>query len=59
MKEVVKEKGGSGFVYFMAWLGALVYYVQQANGFGQVIVAFLKACVWPAFLVYDVLRYVS
>ncbi len=50
---------GMGGVYFLAWIGALVYYLQQAEGFGGGIVAILKSFVWPAFLTYDVLKFIS
>ncbi len=44
---------GGGF-YFLAMIGAAVYFVQQASGFWPTIVAILKAIVWPAFLAYEV-----
>ena len=54
------NKGGSsgtgGFVYFVAFLGALVYYVQAADDFGEGVVGILKALVWPATLVYKLLE---
>lgn len=52
----IQQHGPSGFVFFVAWVGALVYFVNQASGFWEVILAFLKACVWPAFLIYHVLQ---
>lgn len=51
--------GGAAGGYFLAMIGAAWYWVSQAEGFGPVIVALLKALVWPAFFVYDVLKYVS
>ena len=60
VKNVVKVKNSGGnSAYILAMIGAAVYYIQQADGFGEVIVALLKALVWPAFLVYDLLRLVS
>jgi len=50
-------KGAGGGALFMGFVGALVYYLQQAHGFWPVILAFLKACVWPALLVYDLLKF--
>ena len=50
-----KNEGMSGFIFFLAWVGALVYFVNQANDFWGVIIAFFKACVWPAFVLYEVL----
>jgi hypothetical protein len=48
-----------GALYFVGFIGALVYYVDVANGFWQVVVAFLKAFVWPAFLTHDLLRFIN
>jgi hypothetical protein len=51
--------GGGGAVYGLGMVGAAVYYVQQADGFWPVVAALLKALVWPAFLVYDLLKFIS
>lgn len=59
MADKVQYKSTGGFAYFLAFLGAAVYYIQQANGAGEAFVAFLKACVWPAFLVYQLLKFIS
>lgn len=53
---VINQSGPTGFVLFVAWIGALVYFVQQAQDFWGVIVAFLKSIVWPAFVLYHVLE---
>jgi len=44
-----------GGIYFLGFIGSLVYYLQQAPNFWQGIVGVLKALVWPAFLVYKML----
>jgi hypothetical protein len=49
------QSPGAGFIWFLGFIGALVYYVQQVDNFGAGVVAFLKAIVWPAFLVYKLL----
>jgi len=62
MKEETKEKckpiehikGGSA-VYGMGLIGALVFYIQQADSFGMGVLGVLKAIVWPAMLVYKLL----
>ena len=52
--------GGAGnAVYGLGLIGAWVYYIQHAHGFGAVLVAILKGLVWPAFLVYDLLHYLG
>jgi hypothetical protein len=51
--------GGGNAVYGLGLIGALVYYIQAADGFWGVVVGILKALVWPAFLVYDLLKLVG
>lgn len=46
---------GGGFAYFLGLIGSAVYYIQQADGFWAGVGGFLKALVWPAFVVYDLL----
>lgn len=50
----VIHKGAPAGAAFLTFIGAAVYFVQQANGLGEVIVAILKACVWPAFFIHRV-----
>ncbi len=44
-----------GGVYFLGFIGAAVYYLQQSYTFWQGVVGVLKALVWPALLVYKLL----
>ena len=45
-----------GCIYFFGFLGAAVYYISQASGFWMGVLGFLKALVWPAFLVHALLK---
>jgi hypothetical protein len=45
-----------GGIYFLGFIGAAVYYIQQSTGFWNGVVGVLKALVWPAFLVYKLLH---
>jgi hypothetical protein len=47
------SSGGGNAVYGLGLIGALVFFWQQADSFGQYLLAILKALVWPAFLVYE------
>lgn len=38
--------------YGLGFIGALVWFWQQADGFGEHVVGILQAIVWPAFLVF-------
>lgn len=53
--KVINDHGPLGFVMFVAWIGAFNYFLQGTNDFGDVIWAFLEACVWPAIVLYHVL----
>ena len=46
--------GGSGAVYGLGFIGAVVYYIGHAATFWAGVVGILKAIVWPAFLIYQV-----
>jgi hypothetical protein len=51
------QMGTSGGFYFLTLVGAAVYFIQQATTFWTGVLGFLKAMVWPAFLVYHLLTY--
>lgn len=58
---MAKNNGGSGIAgaaYFMGFIGAAIFYIQQASTFWTGVLGFLKAIVWPAFLVYDLLGFI-
>lgn len=54
--KVDKRGGQQGYAMFMSFIGAAVYFVNQVDGFWNIIVALLKAAVWPAILVFNVLQ---
>ena len=59
-KEKSKYNSGlAGFVYCVGFIGAAVYYISHAAGFGMGVVGFLKAMVWPAFLVHGLLTFLG
>ncbi len=53
--KVVNKGGPVGGTLFLAWVGALVYFVQNSVGFGGFILAVLKSIVWPAYVMHAVL----
>ena len=58
----MKKYGGSGIaslVWFWGFIGAAVYFIQQATSFGTGVLGFLKALVWPAFLIYNLLEFLK
>lgn len=56
---VINKGGPMGFALFAAWLGALVYFVQQSEGFGEFLLAVLKSTLWPAFVTHRALELLS
>lgn len=44
-----------GGVYGLAFIGALVYFLQHATSFWDGVLGILKAIVWPAIMVYHML----
>lgn len=51
-----RDGAGMGGFWFLGFIGAAVYYIRAADSFGSGVVGFLKAIVWPAFLVYEALE---
>ncbi len=57
--KIVNKDSSAGFVFFLTFIGAAVHFVSRVDGFWNVILALLKAAVWPAFLinrVFDLLK---
>lgn len=53
------KSSASCMVYILGFVGAAVYYISQATGFWNGVLGFLKAMVWPAFLVYELLKFLG
>lgn len=46
-----------GFFGLLAYIGAAIYFIGITNGgFWVVVLALLKAIIWPVYVVYNVLR---
>lgn len=53
---MAKVSAGSGSIYGIGFIGAVIYYISTATDFWMGLLGFLKALVWPAFLVYELLN---
>lgn len=51
--------GGSNAVYGLGFIGAAIYYISIATGFWIGVLGVLKACVWPVFLVFELLKFLG
>ncbi len=52
-------RGGQagGAVYGLGLIGALIYYLSTATSFWLGLFGILKAILWPAFLVFELMKY--
>ena len=56
----MKDKvNSSNSIYGLGFLGAIVYYITAATSFMSGVWGVIKAFFWPAFLVYEVLKYMN
>ena len=53
------DTGFLGFTFFVAYIGAAIYFVERNVGFWGDIHGLLQAIFWPAYVVYNVLQILS
>ena len=46
----------SGAVYGLGFIGAAIYFISTATGFWMGVLGFLKAIVWPVFMVMEAFK---
>ncbi|MFH0869869.1 MAG: hypothetical protein V1866_02325 [archaeon] len=51
--------GSGGAIYGLGFVGATIYYISTAAGFWMGVLGLLKALVWPAFLVFELLKFLN
>jgi len=51
--------GSGGGIYCLGFIGAAVYNIGAATSFWGGVVGFLKALVWPAFVVYNLMKFLG
>ena len=65
MAKKVKNKmcgfkcGPNGAIYGLGFIGAAIYNISVVAGFWMGVLGFLKAIVWPAYLVYGLLKFLG
>jgi len=57
--KVVYKGAANAPVYGLGLIGAWVYYIGQATTFWMGVLGFLKGIVWPAMLVYELMKYLN
>ncbi len=58
-KRTTHAAGASSGIYGLAFIGALIYFIQQSTTFWMGVLGFLKALVWPAVLIYKVMEFLK
>lgn len=53
-KNQMNKSAPAGGFYLLTYIGALIYFIQKSDGFGEVVFSFLQAMVWPAYLIHRV-----
>jgi len=59
MKNQMQNGASSGAVYGLGLIGAAIYFISVATGFWMGVLGFLKAIVWPVFLVYEAFKHLA
>lgn len=52
----MKNNAGTGAIYGIGMLGALVYFLQHATSFIGGVIGILEAIFWPGVVLYKVLE---
>jgi len=58
-KSIMVRQSGGDAVYGIGLFGAWAYYLSQATTFQQGVQGFFKGFVWPAILVYELLKFLN
>jgi len=51
--------GSNGAIYGLGFIGSAIYYISNATGFWMGVLGLLKSIVWPAFLIYELLKFLG
>ena len=58
-KRMSGSQGVSGGAYGMAFIGALIYFIQHATTFWEGVLGVVKAIFWPGVLVYELMEFLK
>ncbi len=54
---VIYRNSTGGAVYGLGMIGAWIYFIGHATTFWIGVLGFLKGIVWPAFIVFEALKF--
>lgn len=58
-RTVVYKRGASEAVYGLGMIGAWIYFISTAPTFWIGVLGFFKGIVWPAFVVFELMKYLG
>ena len=59
MKKEIQGSAPAGAAYGLGLIGAAIYFISHATGFWMGVLGFLKAIIWPTFIVYDAFKHLG
>jgi len=60
MKEKMQQGApAASAVYGLGLIGAAIYFISTATGFWMGVLGFLKAIVWPVFMVFEAFKHLA
>jgi hypothetical protein len=60
MKESIQRSNhANNAVYGLGLIGAAIYFISTATSFWMGVLGFLKAIIWPVFLVYQAFKHLA
>ncbi len=57
MSRETASPGPANAIYGLGLIGAAIFFIGQSATFWTGVLGILKAIVWPAFMVYELLKY--
>lgn len=53
------DGGSAGAIYGLGVIGSMIYYILNSPTFWTGLLGILKAMVWPAFLIYELMKFLG
>ena len=54
--KVVTDQGPFGWIFFAAYIGAVIYFFLLDFTFWGFVLALIKAAFWPAYVLFEILQ---
>lgn len=59
IKKMCSGESSGGMIYILGLIGAAIYFISNATTLWMGVLGFLKALVWPAFLVFESFKFLG